>query len=173
MRIPAGPPASPFTTVVQRVQRPLHPERFRHALAKLAEGCCWLRGRLWIAAAPACRIAIQGIGPRIWLENTGPWLADQGATPSDRAMDWDAQLDWHPEFGDRGTVLAATGDDLDPEEIARLLTGCELTDAEMAAGFAGLNDPFGLAGPTETGPDTHEAQPNETHPNDPKQRSNK
>lgn len=166
VRVPAGPSASPFTTVMQRVQRPLHPERFRHALATLAQGCCWLRGRLWIAAAPGCRIAVQGIGPRIWLENTGPWLADQNAVPSaDRAKDSDARLDWHPEFGDRGTVLAATGEDIDPEEIARLLTGCELTDAEMEAGFAGLSDPFGLAGPDETGPD-------ETHPNDPKQRSN-
>jgi G3E family GTPase len=165
VRTPAGPPAAPFTTVIQRVQRPLHPERFRHALATLAQGCCWLRGRLWVAAAPGCRIAVQGIGPRVWLENTGPWLADQGATPADRGTDPDARLDWHPEFGDRGTVLAATGGDIDPEEIARLLTGCELTDAEMEAGFAGLNDPFGLAGPDETGPD-------ETHPKDPKQRSN-
>jgi G3E family GTPase len=165
VRIPAGPPASPFTTVIQRVQRPLHPERFRHALATLAQGCCWLRGRLWVAAAPGCRIAVQGIGPRIWLENTGPWLADQGATSADRTTDPDARLDWHPEFGDRGTVLAATGEDIDPEEIARLLTSCELTDAEMEAGFVGLNDPFGLTGPDETGP-------NETHPKDPKQRSN-
>ena len=93
--------------------------------------------------------------------------------PENRARHSDARLDWHPEFGDRGTVLAATGDDIDPEEIARLLTGCELTDAEMEAGFAGMSDPFGLAGPTGTRPDTDEAQPNETHPNDPKQRSNK
>jgi G3E family GTPase len=174
VRIPAGPPASPFTTVIQRVQRPLHPERFRHALATLAQGCCWLRGRLWIAAAPACRIAVQGIGPRIWLENTGPWLADPGAAPSaDRGAD--ARLDWHAEFGDRGTVLAATGEDIDPDEIARLLSSCELTDAEMEAGFDGLSDPFGLTqpdepAPEEPGPDSSGS--NGTLPNDPKQRSN-
>ena len=146
VRIPAAS-ASPFTTVTHRSERPLHPERFKHALATLAEGCCWLRGRLWIAAAPGCRIAIQGIGPRVWLENTGPWLADQAEPPLPPLLagDTDAQLDWHPEFGDRGTVIAATGEDVDPAEIARLLKDCELTDAEMAAGFAGLHDPFHLS----------------------------
>ncbi|WP_253908420.1 GTP-binding protein, partial [Arthrobacter sp. H41] len=72
VRVPAASLAPPFTTVVQRVERPLHPERFQQALSTLAEGCCWLRGRLWIAAAPGCRVALRGIGPRVWLENTGP-----------------------------------------------------------------------------------------------------
>jgi G3E family GTPase len=143
VRIPAGASASPFVTVTQRVRRPLHAERFRDALAALAEGCCWLRGRLWIATAPGCRIAIQGIGPRVWLENTGPWLADQTAQPrAGRATDSDAYLDWHPEFGDRGTVIAATGEHLDPAKIARLLEDCQLTDAEMDACPADLPDPF-------------------------------
>lgn len=143
VRIPAGASDSPFVTVTQRIQRPLHAERFKDALATLAEGCCWLRGRLWIATAPGCRIAIQGIGPRVWLENTGPWLADRTARPIASGMtDSDAYLDWHPEYGDRGTVLAATGADLDPAEIARLLAGCQLTDAEMAAGPTELPDPF-------------------------------
>lgn len=145
VRIPAAPSASPFTTVTHRAERPLHPDRFRQALTSLAEGCCWLRGRLWIAAAPRCRIAIQGIGPRVWLENTGPWLADQDAGPASDPLKYlDAHLDWHPEHGDRGSVLAATGEGMDPGEIAQLLAGCELTDAEMEAGFAGLTDPFQL-----------------------------
>lgn len=145
VRIPAAVSASPFTTVTHRVERPLHPERFRDALASLAEGCCWLRGRLWIAAAPRCRIAIQGIGRRVWLENTGPWLADRGAGARPDPLEYvDASLDWHPEHGDRGSVIAATGEGIDAAEIAGLLSGCELTDAEMAAGFAGLPDPFQL-----------------------------
>jgi G3E family GTPase len=145
VRIPASSSTSPFTTVTHRAQRPLHPERFRHALTALAEGCCWLRGRLWIAAAPQCRIAIQGIGPRVWLENTGPWLADRdtGAAP-DPLDHVDAHLDWHPEHGDRGSVLAATGEGMDPAEIEQLLSACELTDEEMEDGFAGLADPFRL-----------------------------
>jgi G3E family GTPase len=147
VRIPAGS-SSPFATVVQRVERPLHPERFRNALAAVAEGCCWLRGRLWLASAPGCRVALQGIGPRVWLENTGPWQADRAALSTDSpAEDPDAVLDWHPEFGDRGTVLAVTGESLDASEIAGLFTACQLTDAEMVSGNH-FPDPFHLNHPT-------------------------
>jgi G3E family GTPase len=150
VRIPAES-FPPFTTVVQRIERPLHPGRFRHALASLAEGSCWLRGRLWVASAPDCRIAVQGIGPRVWLENTGPWQAQrhplQAAFPADYP---EAVFDLHPEFGDRGTVLAVTGDDVDAAEIAALLTGCELTEAEMASSPGAINDPFDLDRTTET-----------------------
>jgi G3E family GTPase len=153
VRIPAAASASPFTTVTHRAERPLHPERFQDALASLAQGCCWLRGRLWIAAAPRCRIAIQGIGPRVWLENTGPWLADQDAGARPDPLDYvDASLDWHPEHGDRCSVIAATGDGINAAEMAGLLAGCELTDEEMAGGFAGLADPFQLDTASELTP---------------------
>lgn len=149
VRIPAQSSA-PFTTVVQRIQRPLHPERFRHALAALAEGCCWLRGRLWVASAPGCRIAVQGIGPRVWLENTGPWQANRKPLPSASMPVTEASLDRHSEFGDRGTVLAVTGDDVDAAEIAALLQACELTEAEMTFSAASFDDPFDLNHPSET-----------------------
>jgi G3E family GTPase len=151
VRIPAES-SSPFITVVQRIARPLHPERFRLALTALAEGSCWLRGRLWVASAPECRIAIQGIGPRVWLENTGPWQTDRDSLPFAIATSPDAALDWHPEFGDRGTVLAVTGDDIDPAEIAALLTACELSEAEMNDDAGLFPDPFGLNHPTESTP---------------------
>jgi G3E family GTPase len=150
VRIPAES-SPPFTTVVQRIERPLHPERFRHALAALAEGSCWLRGRLWVASAPECRIAVQGIGPRVWLENTGPWQAERESLPAAfPAEDPDTVLHWHPEYGDRGTVLAITGEDVDAAEIAALLTACELTDAEMASSPGTIKDPFDLNQSTET-----------------------
>ncbi|WP_253908419.1 GTP-binding protein [Arthrobacter sp. H41] len=57
----------------------------------------------------------------------------------------EARCDWHPVFGDRGTVLAATGEGMDPAEINRLLTSCELTDAEMMAGHDSFTDPFDLS----------------------------
>lgn len=104
-----------------------------------------------MASAPDCRIAVQGIGPRVWLENTGPWQAEReplrAAFPAD---DPDAVLDWHPVFGDRGTVLAVTGDDVDDTEIAALLNACELTEAEMASSPGTIKDPFDLNRTTET-----------------------
>lgn len=160
VRVPLQEESGSFRTVVHKVERPLHSGRFREALPRLAEGCHWMRGRLWIASAARIRIAVQGIGPLVWLESTGEWLADSGADavrggddPQDGKglHDVDAALDWHPRFGDRGTVLAVTGrgDDVDAAEIRALLDGCALSEAEMRRGFAGLDftglgDPFEL-----------------------------
>ncbi|MGF9662399.1 GTP-binding protein [Arthrobacter crystallopoietes] len=145
VRIPAASSNAPFRSTVLRAARPLHPGRFRLALAELAEGNCWLRGRIWLASSPASRIALCGAGPRIWLEDTGPWLADAmpAGAPS-AGLGIDAALDWHEEHGDRGTVLAITGDEVDAEHGARLLRRCELTEAEMSRVPAPLPDPFGL-----------------------------
>lgn len=124
---------SPFTTVLKHVERPLHPGRFRQVLGTLAAGCCVLRGHLWVASAPECRIAIQGIGPRVWLENLGSWTGGEaGKGPAEPAQPLTA-----------ATVICATGEDLDPAEFEHLLRGCELTDEELAAG-GDLPDPFGL-----------------------------
>ncbi|WP_446740435.1 GTP-binding protein [Nesterenkonia sp. AY15] len=68
-------PDSAFTTVVHHLHRPLHPQRFRHALHSLAPGCARLRGELWMAPVPECRILLRGAGPRIWLKNVGPWAS--------------------------------------------------------------------------------------------------
>ena len=124
--------SSPFTTAVKHVEGPLHPGRFRQALGILAAGCCVLRGHLWVASAPDCRIAIQGIGPRVWLENVGRWTDGRpGREHTDSAPPAAA------------TVISAVGEDLDPGEFERLLQDCELTDAELASGGT-LHDPFGL-----------------------------
>ncbi|MDQ0238135.1 GTP-binding protein [Arthrobacter bambusae] len=155
VRVPLEEESGNFRTVLHKVERPLHPRRFQEALPKLAGGCHWMRGRLWIASAAKVRIAVQGIGPRVWLESTGEWLADAGIgpVPSGKGLkrgnglhDVDAALDWHPRFGDRGTVLAVTGrgDDVDTAEIRSLLDACALSEAEMRLGFAGLEDPFEL-----------------------------
>ncbi len=155
VRVPLRQGAGRFRTVLHKVERPLHPARFQEALPRLSEGSHWMRGRLWIASAAKVRIAVQGIGPRVWLESTGEWLADAGNGPvptggglplGSGLHDVDAVLDWHPRFGDRGTVLAVTGreEDLDAAEIRALLDGCALSEAEMRLGFAGLEDPFEL-----------------------------
>lgn len=137
---------SPFTTVVHRFHRPLHPGRFHHALRSLAQGCCRLRGQLWMAPAPECRILLRGAGPRIWLENVGPWRAylhDHPQVPSG-VEDPVTTVRARAEAGHPSTVISATGEGLDAAEIIRLLTDCQLTEAEMKSGFTALADPFGL-----------------------------
>jgi G3E family GTPase len=146
VRVPVQERCGEFCTVLHSVERPLHPTRFREALPRLAAGSHWLRGRLWMASAPAQRIGVMGIGPRVWLENTGRWVADQEDGPLAAATDVDAVLGWHPTFGDRSTVLAVTGreEDIDGAEIRALLDDCQLTDDEMARDFQTLEDPWQL-----------------------------
>ncbi|MCT9869433.1 GTP-binding protein [Paenarthrobacter aurescens] len=153
VRVPVDETPGSFRTVLHKAGRPLHPGRFRDALPQLAAGAHWMRGRLWIASAPATRIAVQGIGPRVWLESTGRWLADSPEAASGPArdeqarVDVDSVLDWHPRHGDRGTVLALTGHsgDIDAREIRELLDGCQLTEAEMELDFGVWDDPLELS----------------------------
>jgi hypothetical protein len=146
VHVPVRGRSGDFCTVLHSVERPLHPTRFREALPRLAAGSHWLRGRLWMASAPAQRIGVMGIGPRVWLESTGRWLADQGGHADAAGADVDTVLCWHPRFGDRGTVLAVTGrnQDIDGGEIRALLDACQLTDDEMARDFDTLEDPWEL-----------------------------
>lgn len=143
---PGGDPASPFTTVIHQLQRPLHPERFHQALRSLAQGCCRLRGQLWMAPAPECRILLRGAGPRIWLENAGPWPAylDFPSPGASAARDTNAAVRAIADTGHPSTVISATGEGLDSAEITRLLADCQLTEDEMKSGFTALADPFGL-----------------------------
>lgn len=145
VRLPLDDATGTFSTVLHMSSRPLHPGRFREALPQLAAGTHWMRGRLWIASAASVRIAVQGIGPRVWFESTGPWLADAAARAKPDT-DVDAVLDWHPRHGDRGTVLALTGrsEDVNAQEIGRLLDGCQLSEAEMKVQPAAWDDPFEL-----------------------------
>lgn len=101
-----------FRTMEHRVTRPLHPDRFRTALGAISEGCCFVRGSVWIAGMPDARIAVHGVGPRIALANGGSWQERDGEQR-------------------RGTHLALTGDDLDDADITGLLDACALTDDEL------------------------------------------
>lgn len=121
-----------ISTHVVRVARPLHAGRLAVAMHTVAAGCVWSRGLLWVASMPARRIAWTGVGPAVSFGDAGGWLAD-GAERF--RLDSLALLTWHPEHGDRGTVLAFTGRELDPSELDAALQACALTDEELALGL--------------------------------------
>lgn len=136
-----------ISSYLARHERPLHPARLGTALHQVAAGCAWSRGWLWVASVPDRRIAWHGVGPRISFVDAGSWLTD---TPrGERALtDTLSALAWRPGFGDRGTTLAFTGDEVDPEELDATLDWCALTDAELdlgPPGWGNLDDPLELA----------------------------
>lgn len=146
VRRPPDDATGTFSTVLHALSKPLHPGRFREVLPQLAAGTHWMRGRLWIASAANIRITVQGIGPRVWLESTGPWSVEAAAQAKPHTG-VDMVLDGHAHHGDRGTVLALTGrsEDVNAQEIRQLLDGCQLTEAEMEAQPAAWDDPFELS----------------------------
>ncbi|PVE16214.1 GTP-binding protein [Arthrobacter sp. Bz4] len=105
--------SGPFRTFEYRTDLLLHPDRFRSALGAISEGCCFVRGGVWIAGLLETEVAVFGVGPRIALSNGGPWASDP-------------QGQWR-----RGTHLALTGDDIDDFEVTTLLAACALTDEEL------------------------------------------
>lgn len=128
-----------FRTVVHRLARPLHPLRLHRTLPELAQGAHWLRGTLRLASSGYRSVALQGVGPRVWME-----LAERpapGARPEAFATRWGEG----PLTAD-AAVVAVTGraEDVDPAEVARLLDSCQLSDAELALNPARFPDPFGL-----------------------------
>lgn len=136
------------TSMLFRSRRPFHPQRLHDALDDLTSEAVRGRGQLWIAGQPDTAVCWESAGGGLLLGNLGPWLA---ALPRER---WDeasdlrrlaADASWDPYYGDRATALCFVGFDLDTEAMTALLTGCLLTDAELAEGSDGWRawpDPF-------------------------------
>ena len=128
--------------------RPFHPARLHAALEDLTSEALRGRGQLWIASQPDTAIGWESAGGGIKLGCLGYWLA---ALPGERWTETSdlrrlaADLDWDVYYGDRRTVLAFIGLGLDHKAIRARLTGCLLSDAEIANGFdtwRELPDPF-------------------------------
>ncbi|MFJ3956216.1 GTP-binding protein [Arthrobacter sp. NPDC090010] len=136
VRVPVLDDPGDFRTVLHRLDRPLHPVRFHESLPLMAQGVHWLRGNLRIAGAGAEPVALQGVGPRVWMEPA------QAAPPA-------ALL---AGAADRSGVVAVTGraEDVDQAELTRLLDHCSLRDDELRLDHSRFPDTFGLAGPFST-----------------------
>ncbi|WP_229069100.1 GTP-binding protein [Actinoplanes sp. DH11] len=145
-------------SMVFRSRRPFHPQRLHDALEEVTGHALRGRGQLWIASQPDTVVAFESAGGGASLGSLGHWLAALPAhrwteTSDDRRLA--ADLDWDPYYGDRRTVLALIGLDLNYPAIRALLQSCLLTDDELADGFdawRALPDPFAGCFPTDTEP---------------------
>ncbi|WP_229068373.1 GTP-binding protein [Actinoplanes sp. DH11] len=142
-------PADGVVSYVFRQRRPFHPARLYAALADITGRVLRSRGHLWLAVRPDMVLTWESASA-LRLESAGGWLADvpdeswSAVHPERRVA---ASLDWDPYYGDRHHQLAFVGLDLDTEALQRALTGCLLTDEELAAGsdsWLDLPDPFAV-----------------------------
>ena len=129
-------------------RRPFHPQRLHDALDGLSAEALRGRGQFWLASQPDAALGLEAAGGGISMGSLGRWLA---ALPAERWMEAGdhrrlaADLSWDPYYGDRHTALAFIGIHLDGDALTERLTGCLLTDAELADGFDAwrdLPDPF-------------------------------
>jgi G3E family GTPase len=135
-------------SILFEVRRPFHPSRLDEALEELTSEALRGRGQLWLASQPDTVVGFESGGGGVGLSGLGHWLA---ALPTARWTEMsdlrrlNADLTWDPYYGDRRTVLAFIGLNLDAYAINSLLNDCLLTDAELAEGFDAwreLPDPF-------------------------------
>ncbi|WP_422733777.1 CobW family GTP-binding protein [Micromonospora sp. WMMD558] len=151
-------------SVVFRARRPFHPRRLHDVLEDVNAEVVRSRGHLWLASQPDLVIAWDFAGGGLALGSLGRWLTGLPDPYWDEVSDHRrlaAALDWDPYYGDRHQHLVFVGLDLDPAGLHRTLTGCLLTDAELADGedtWRRYDDPFAGCFPL-AGPDPTEGEP--------------
>jgi G3E family GTPase len=140
--------SSEVVSLLFESRRPFHPQRLHDALDELTGEVLRGRGQLWIASQPDAVVSFESAGGGVRMGGLGYWLA---ALPVERWTETSidrriaAELSWDPYYGDRRTVLALIGLNLDTTAATALLGACLLTDAELAAGaetWHTLPDPF-------------------------------
>ncbi|MEU5552078.1 MULTISPECIES: GTP-binding protein [unclassified Micromonospora] len=141
-------PDQGIVSVVFRARRPFHAERLHAVLEDVNADVIRSRGHLWLASQPEAVVAWDFAGGGLGLGSLGRWLTCLPDTHWDEVSDHRrlaAALEWDPYYGDRNQHLVFVGLDLDPAALRHTLTGCLLTDAELADGedvWRGYPDPF-------------------------------
>lgn len=99
-----------FTTAVLTNDTIIDTQALARHLPSIVEGACRVRGHVWLTDHPHERVAIEGIGPIVWLQTCGQWGKD--LPPK--------------------TIIVVTGDDLEPEQLQAILNLCTLNTEALS-----------------------------------------
>ena len=130
-----------ISSFVFRSDRPFHPERLWDAIGDdmdtgLFQGVLRSKGIAWIASRHDWAYNWSQAGCSVLLEPAGFWWAsapkDMWPEEEDVLAEIDARM--IHEYGDRQQELVFIGQDLDQEQVTRVLKECQLTDEEYELG---------------------------------------
>lgn len=98
-----------ISTVLVQADALVDSVRLAEVLPKMVEGAVRVRGEVWLDSHADDRVAVEGIGPTVWLQTHGAW---DSAGPATR--------------------IAVTGEDMDARELQDLLDSCLMTGGDIA-----------------------------------------
>lgn len=132
-----------------KARRPFHPGRLQDALESEAlDSLIRSKGFIWLATRHNDVGIWSQAGTVLTLEYGGSWwvTTPEDEWPTEPELRADIMTLMEEPFGDRRQELVLIGQDMDRAQIEATLTGCLLTDAEMAQGWQKWRkfpDPFG------------------------------
>lgn len=134
-----------ISSLVYRVNRPFHPQRFYDFLGSDWGNVIRAKGYFWLASRNDWVGQIAQAGMTVQHEAVGMWWA---ACPTDELDEEDLiemQKNWDPVWGDRKQELVFIGVNLEQDILRNNLDKCLLTDSEVALGesvWRNFQDPF-------------------------------
>lgn len=62
-----------FSTAVITTEKLIDSEQLAQVLPQIVEGMVRVRGHVWLDSHQDDRVAVEGIGPVVWLQTHGAW----------------------------------------------------------------------------------------------------
>ena len=133
---------------VYRARKPFHPDRFWNFIHEDRPELLRSKGYFWLASRPNIVGMWSQAGGTAEYRPIGWWWASvpQANWPADdESREW-IMGNWKPPYGDRRQELVFIGQNIDREEIQKILDHCLLTPEEERIGITSwpehLTDPF-------------------------------
>lgn len=147
LKIPIPPDSTELASVVYRVYRPFHPERFWNWYEGDHPGLLRVKGIIWLATR---NLLVGGVSRTRWQNSCGAAGVWWAALPRE---DWPEEVErlnkmqetWREPYGDRRQELVLVGDAKQLAVLPKQLDACLLTADEYAKPvkeWGQLPDPF-------------------------------
>lgn len=126
-----------ISSMVYREKRPFHPQRFMKFLQKeFPFNVIRSKGLFWLADKPDEALNFSQAGGSSRMEPAGVWWCSMSYAERTAYADFVEnqtliEAKWDKDFGDRMNELVFIGQDLDKNELTRLLNDCLLTENEL------------------------------------------